>query len=204
MIAPPKPPSHDELEALIKEARERQLRRRLLGAAGIAIAAALGLAVYAATIGDGGHVKLTGGSATSSPPLCRASQLSASAGLNGATGTMAGVAELTNTGGTTCSLPRTAPLVGIFLGSRLLPVRQKPLRDSSETHAHELAPGAAAFVHMDWSNWCGKPREGALIRPVLRLRFPGLQVAARAHEMTLPRCGSPGGSTLYVSPALTG
>ena len=38
MIAPPKPPAHDELEALIKEARERQLRRRLLGAAGIAVA----------------------------------------------------------------------------------------------------------------------------------------------------------------------
>ena len=42
MIAPPRPPSHDELEALIKEARARQLRRRLLGAAGVAIAAALG------------------------------------------------------------------------------------------------------------------------------------------------------------------
>ena len=47
MIAPPSPPAHDELEALIKEARARQLRRRLLGAAGVAIAAALGLSVYA-------------------------------------------------------------------------------------------------------------------------------------------------------------
>jgi uncharacterized protein DUF4232 len=52
MIAPPKPPAHDELELLIKEARKRQLRRRLLGAAGIAIAAALGLAVYAALAGN--------------------------------------------------------------------------------------------------------------------------------------------------------
>jgi hypothetical protein len=47
MIAPPKPPSHDELEALIKEARARQLRRRLFGAAGVAIAAAIGLSAYA-------------------------------------------------------------------------------------------------------------------------------------------------------------
>jgi hypothetical protein len=38
MIAPPKPPSHDEREALIKEARARQLRRRLLGAASMAMA----------------------------------------------------------------------------------------------------------------------------------------------------------------------
>src|SRR6476659_4818168 len=51
MIAPPKPPSHDELEALIKEARARQLRRRLLGAAGVAIAAALGISIYAFVIG---------------------------------------------------------------------------------------------------------------------------------------------------------
>jgi uncharacterized protein DUF4232 len=63
MIAPPKPSSHDDLEALIKEARARQLRRRLLGAAGITVAAAVGLSVYAlftgpadtsATAGRGG------------------------------------------------------------------------------------------------------------------------------------------------------
>jgi hypothetical protein len=46
MFAPPKPPSHDELEALIREARSRQRRRRLLGAAGVAVVAALALSVY--------------------------------------------------------------------------------------------------------------------------------------------------------------
>ncbi|HEY2311876.1 MAG TPA: DUF4232 domain-containing protein [Gaiellaceae bacterium] len=51
MIAPPKPPPQEELEALIKEARERQLRRRLLGAAGVAIAAAIGLGIYAIATG---------------------------------------------------------------------------------------------------------------------------------------------------------
>ena len=51
MIAPPKPPSHDELEALIKEARARQLRRRLIGAAGVAIASALALGIYGLTVG---------------------------------------------------------------------------------------------------------------------------------------------------------
>ncbi len=53
MIAPPKPPAPDELEALIKEARERQLRRRLLAAAGVAVAAALGLGIYAFLVGGG-------------------------------------------------------------------------------------------------------------------------------------------------------
>ena len=51
MIAPPKPPAHEDLELLIKEARARQLRRRLLGAAGVAIAAALGLSIYAFVAG---------------------------------------------------------------------------------------------------------------------------------------------------------
>ena len=50
MTAPPKPPPHDELEALIKEARARQLRRRLLGAAGIAVAAATGLSAGAKAV----------------------------------------------------------------------------------------------------------------------------------------------------------
>jgi hypothetical protein len=69
MIAPPRPPSHDELEALIKEARARQLRRRLLGVAGVAIAAALGLSIYAFVTGgaertataSGGHPRTANG-----------------------------------------------------------------------------------------------------------------------------------------------
>ena len=79
MIAPPKPQEHEELEALIKEARERQLRRRLLGAAAVAIAAALALAVYAATIGSDGQSGVTGGSPAGGAPLCRSSQLSVAA-----------------------------------------------------------------------------------------------------------------------------
>jgi hypothetical protein len=51
MLAPPRPPSHDELEALIKEARARQLRRRLFAAALVAIAAALSLSLYALATG---------------------------------------------------------------------------------------------------------------------------------------------------------
>ena len=61
MIAPPKPPSHDELEALIKEARARQLRRRLLGAAGIAAAAAVGLGVHALATGPAQRTSATSG-----------------------------------------------------------------------------------------------------------------------------------------------
>src|SRR6476659_5027173 len=90
MIAPPRPPAHDELELLIKEARERQLRRRLLGAAGLALTAALGLSIYAFVIGGKvDHVaQLPGKGGRTAAPLCRTSQLSATAGLNGAGGRM--------------------------------------------------------------------------------------------------------------------
>jgi len=62
MLAPPRPPSHDELEALIKEARARQLRRRLLGAAGVAVAAVLALSIYALAAGPAQRSGATSGS----------------------------------------------------------------------------------------------------------------------------------------------
>ncbi len=60
MIAPPSPPLHEDLELLIKEARDRQLRRRLIGAAGIAIAAAVSLGIYVAARGTQGSRNPTG------------------------------------------------------------------------------------------------------------------------------------------------
>jgi WD40-like Beta Propeller Repeat len=46
MLAPPRPPAHDELEALIREARQRQRRRRLAGVAAVAVLAAVALAAF--------------------------------------------------------------------------------------------------------------------------------------------------------------
>src|SRR5690242_10716063 len=202
MLAPPRPPSHDELEALIKEARARQLRRRLLGAAGVAIASAVALSAYAFTLGDGGRASPVSGSGRVAPPECRASQLSATAALNGATGSMAGFATLTNTSLTTCSMPAGLPRVDIFWRGEQMPARQKEFTGSGGGPIHMLAPGRAAFVHLDWSEWCGTPSAGTVIRPTFKLRFGGLVVAARARQMTPPRCDLPGTiSTIFVGPA---
>jgi hypothetical protein len=76
MIAPPKPPSHDELEALVKEARAHQLRRRLLGAAAVAIGAALALGIHAVTIGGSKQA----GTASRGGPQAVAASCSAAAG----------------------------------------------------------------------------------------------------------------------------
>ncbi|MGZ4289651.1 MAG: DUF4232 domain-containing protein [Gaiellaceae bacterium] len=199
MIAPPKPPTHDELEALIKEARARQLRRRLLGAAAVAVAAAVGLSIYAFVSGGKldniAQTPAQGGRA--SGPLCRASQLVATAGLNGATGTMMGPATLTNTSGSACSLPSGRPRVRILLQGRVLPARETGEMDiSGETPVRVLAPRSKAAIFMDWSNWCGKPSEGTIIRPTFQLSWAdGLGVDAPNHAMTPPRCNSPGSGT---------
>jgi Protein of unknown function (DUF4232) len=203
MIAPPKPPAHDELGALIKEARERQLRRRLLGAAGVAIAAALGLAVYAVTLGGGNQAATASGSPIGAPPLCRSSEISANGGLNGATGTMLGPVTLTNTSGSACSLPTGQPRVRILWRGRVLPAQETGGKNFSPAPpVHVLAPHSKAAITMDWSNWCGKPGAGTLIRPTFQLRWAdGLEVdAVNDPALTPPRCGSPSaGAAIAVS-----
>jgi hypothetical protein len=183
MIAPPRPPAHDELEALIKEARERQLRRRLLGAAGLAIAAALGLSVYAFATGAGHARTPTSSEGPAGVPLCRSSQLSASSNWNGAAGTLINFFTIANRSGSACSLPLLRPSATLWWhGSPLrvqesrpnngfgLGPRSKPL--------HTLAPDGRAVLYMQWSNWCGRPQRGLIAN--ITLRFPGgLGVTAR-------------------------
>jgi hypothetical protein len=116
---------------------------------------------------------------------------------------MAGFATLTNTSAATCSLPATPPRVTIFWRGKQLPARQREFAGSGGTPIHVLTPGRAAAVHMDWSEWCGEPRAGTLVRPIFRLRFGETLVAARAALMTPPRCDVPGmTSTILVGPAV--
>jgi hypothetical protein len=199
MIAPPKPPAHDKLELLIREARERQLRRRLLVVAGIAIASAIGIGVYTLTIGGGGHARVAGGSPNAAPPLCRAAQLSASAFWQGATGSMPGGATIVNASDSSCMLPAGRPAIHFRWHGKTLPVEQRILRsDFAGKRAHVLAPHERAVVWMQWFEWCGLPRETTLIRPILSLRFHGgLTIQTRAQAIVPPRC-DPGSPASFV------
>lgn len=204
MIAPPRPPAHDELEALIREARERQLRRRLLGAASIAIAAALGLSGYAfvtsGKLDDVAQAPADGGRAGA--PFCRSSQLAMSIGGQGATELVLGGALITNTGGRACALPARRPIVRITWHGKPLQVRQ-PIPRSGEvqsgTRAHVLAPGAKALISMRWGNWCGRRLSGL---PTFRLLF-GHQLTLSSPGLGPPPCVGPGEpGFLDVSPPL--
>lgn len=168
------PPRRDDPEALIPEARDRQRRRRLLGVAGVAVAAALGLGLYAVVGGDS-HARSAHPSPGGGPPLCRASQLSAAMewpeGLD-----VGGWVILTNTGGTACSLPNGAPAAWITWHGRTMPTREehhlglRPAEWMPLRTAHVLEPGGKAGITWEWRNWCGAPHS---YRPLMtgRLRF---------------------------------
>jgi hypothetical protein len=195
VLAPP--PPQDELEALIREARERQLRRRLLGAASVAIAAAVGLSVYGLLLGNGAP-KTPSASAGTPPPLCRASQLSVAMFFEGATQTMLGGARITNTGATTCSFPRGRPVVAVSWHGRTWPVRERPMPSSTAPPWHRvrvLAPGATASVFLQWwDQWfCAQRLQDWSFDPRFELRFTGLTVFGTATRMPVPDCGKPGG-----------
>ncbi|MFL5941738.1 MAG: hypothetical protein ACJ75L_00560 [Gaiellaceae bacterium] len=191
MIAPPRPPS-DDLELLIKEARARQLRRRLLGAAAVAIAAALGLVAYA--LSSSGKLESDPSLARVGPAsvtLCRASQLRMSIGGQGATEMVLGGALITNSGGQSCRLPTQRPVVRITWQRKSMRVPQpvpRPGEVQSGTPAHVLAPRAKALVSMRWGNWCGRRASGL---PTFRLLF-GRQLALSAPGLAVPRCIGPG------------
>jgi hypothetical protein len=182
MIAPPRPPSHDEVEALIKEARERQLRRRLLGAAGVAVVAALGLAVYALTIGGTAHGGVRGSSPLGGAPACRSSQLAGSSYWNGAAGTVINFFAIENRSSATCSLPLGRPAALLASHGSVLRIEERSASAADGSYGgrpvHDLAPGRKAAVYMDWSNWCGRPKAG-LTTTITLLFGHGLRVSAR-------------------------
>jgi hypothetical protein len=196
MIAPPRPPEQDELELLIKEARERQLRRRLIVAAGVAVTAAIALSAYALTNGDHGK----GGQAAAkaarlAAPLCRSAQLSASASFQGATQSMLGGITLHNTSGVACSLPDARPAARMSWDGGWLPTREVPLpAPRGFTKAGVLPPGAKALVLFQWWS-CGDTGLKATVRPGFQLTFGhGLVVLARSADATPPFCAGLGGT----------
>jgi hypothetical protein len=207
MIAPPKLPSHDELEALIKETRERQLRRRLLGAAAVAIAAAVGLSVFGLALRPTGPTARHSTGDVGGPPLCRASQLSASSYWNGAAGTLINFFTIANRSGGSCSLPLRGPAVVLLWHGSVLDVEQSTPNDKFGFAPHArplriLEPGGKAAVYMQWSNWCGWPRSGLTTSVALRFH-DGLLVTATNVRGQPPCLNRAEPSVLVVSRVLT-
>jgi Protein of unknown function (DUF4232) len=209
MIAPPKPPSHDELEALIKEARARQLRRRLLAAAGVAIAAGLGLGVYAVATGGANRA----GTASGGRPQVVTAPCSAAAGwqlrLDGVwsepTGQHTAPLAITRVGGSACTLAGYPKIVLVSPQSKKLGFRYSHHGDlvvaaRPPRAVHVAGNGSAYFL---LNKYRCDARDTGIAR-WMRVTLPGVRGQLVLH---LPRypildyCGARGPSTtIAVSP----
>jgi hypothetical protein len=196
---------YEEFEALIRKAREQQMRRRVLVAASIAIAAAVSLSVYA-FVGSGGldgAAQKPANAGRTNASLCRASQLSATAGWQGATQSMLGGAGITNTSGSVCFLPAGRPAVRItWQGQALKAQERRPSPVFPPGKAlRVLEPSATATIYLQWWNYCG-PAVDIKVPPVVYLRF-GNRLVVRApgsEQWGVPYCNRPkNSSTLFVS-----
>lgn len=147
-IAPsPHPPNQDELDALVRKARERQRRRRVLVGAAIASMAAVGLVVYAVASGGTPTVKQGHPGRPSAPgllPRCRTAQLRLSQSGGGAAGGSSEVIyTFRNTAAGACVL-RGWPSVRLKSPrGKLMPVRTSHAL-ALRPHRVELGPGARA------------------------------------------------------------
>jgi hypothetical protein len=205
MLAPPKPPSHDDPEDLIKEARARQLRRRLLGAAGVALVAALGLGAHALSVGGAGHARPTT-AASAGAPLCRTSQLSTTFGTGGAAGTALGPLWLVNTADRACSLPVGPPAVQVIFRGKPLATREHlwGSKDFGTPAGQIVPPGKKRFFQIGWSSLCPNPAAAPESRhATLSVRFRGgLRLAVPDTPpdrfVSLPGCGE----ALHPTPSI--
>lgn len=133
VVAPPEPPSHDELEALIREARARQRRRLLVIAALVAGAAGIGLGVNAVLAGGGANPKQGHGSKplpVAATSRCRGDQLATSARGGGAyTGHSLVYFTLRNVSSEPCRLRGRSRVELVMRNGRHVAAREQPLRN---------------------------------------------------------------------------
>ena len=213
MLAPPKP-SHDDAELLIKEARERQQRRRLLGAAGVAIAAGLTLGIHAVVNVDREHPRVH----SSRGPRAVAAPCSAAAGwglrLDGTwsepTEQETAPLEVTRVG-TPCTLRGYPHVVLLGAGGHRLDFRYSHGGDivvaKHSPRAVHIAQGGSAFFllnkntcvvrNRNLAHWLRVTLPGVRGRLILRLpHYPMLGFC----PTRLPRGAIDPGMTIAVSP----
>jgi hypothetical protein len=134
-------------------------------------------------------------------PACTADRLHATAGWEGATGSLAGWVRVTSRAGASCSLRGYPAIQLLDQQGRALPTRTGRAGRSQVTPVL-VRPGTAATVTFVWRNWCA-PRPGLL---GLRVTLPGggsvvPAVEAPTPRELAPRCDAPGApSTLSRGP----
>lgn len=155
------PPPRDELELLIREARQRQRRRQALAAAVVLVATAAAFAGYAVARG-GSPAGARGGAepvAASRLPRCRSGQLGLSVPptWGAAAGSLYEPATLTNTSGTSCTVAGWPAVRRLDRAGRAIPVDVQRWvyveRGPAPFRTVRLAPGGAATFQIFGQDW---------------------------------------------------
>ena len=150
----------------------------------------------------------------SGTPTCLPSDLTASAGWQGATGSMAGGLEVTNVGGHPCVLEGSPRLVQLRANITIL----KPITYHGEATDGSsdpsviagpvlLEPGGAAGALVVWSNWC--PATILVVTSlVVTLPSGGAPIVAGATSPGpgiggVPRCDAPSAGSTFTAYAFT-
>jgi Protein of unknown function (DUF4232) len=134
-------------------------------------------------------------------PACTADRLHATAGWEGATGSLAGWVRVTSQAGASCRLGGFPAIQLLDQQGRALPTRTGRAGRGQVTGVL-VRPGTAATVTFVWYNWCG-PNPGLL---GLRVTLPGGGTLVPAVQAGTPRrlvarCDAPGApSTLSRGP----
>jgi Protein of unknown function (DUF4232) len=215
-----------EADPLIAEAKQRARRRRLIAATALL---ALGLIVGGVFVfsssGGGGSGEVPWLRARpqlvpANPPLapaCKASQLGATLGLQGATQNLAGSVEIRNRSSSPCSLVGRPKLSFAGATSKWRETRGQsgffppdPLAPPRSS-LRALAPGGWASVGLWWSGWCGRgsndggnsgapPTALLLTAPgggTIRMAQNGIGGGSR--PLGAPPCNGQGASTLSAT-----
>lgn len=193
--SPPRPPSENELDALIPEARDRQRHRRLVGAAAIAVAAVLGVGAYAVANGARSPATIGPSLGLGGWPRCRTTQLKTEPVIFIGEFSGGGIG-FTNTSDSACSLPLGTPRASLVWGGRRLEVSQihvaHPFRMGGEPVVHVLGAGKSGQIDFDWRNWCGPPKVTTERKMTFRFRFGGGPVVSWRSVSNSPYCARPG------------
>jgi Protein of unknown function (DUF4232) len=134
-------------------------------------------------------------------PACTADRLHATAGWEGASGSLVGWVRVTSRAGASCRLGGYPAIQLLDRQGRALPTRTGRAGRGQVTGVL-VRPGAAATVTFIWRNWCG-PSPGLV---GLRVALPGGGTLVPAVEAGTPRglaarCDTPGArSTLSRGP----
>jgi photosystem II stability/assembly factor-like uncharacterized protein len=121
-------------------------------------------------------------------PPCRVGQLSAAGGWQGATGSMAGVIWITNTGTTPCSLSGRPSIRLLDDRGQQLDVQASDSQDGLSPASVTLLPGIerGAQFTVVWRNWCGNATP-LTVQVVLPQSQELLRVADQGFS-SRPRC----------------